>query len=429
MWILAVLLSHWRRHPMQFATLLIGLASAIALWSGVQALNLQARTSYDRAAAAFGGVRTATLVARNGAPFSQQLFVELRRAGWPVSPVIEGRIQVGGRTFRLLGIEPVTLPADVGDTPAIGGDLQAFVMPPGETRAAPETLAELGLNEGASPLISNDGVLPPLRVAAQLAPGVMVVDIGIAQRLLKMPDQVSRLLVGKTKGPRAALESIAGDRLRLVEPDAETDLERLTDSFHLNLTAFGLLSFFVGLFIVNSAIGLAFEQRLPMLRTLRACGVSARQLNTVLVIELDFLRSGRRIFGDGRRLSDGGRAAARCRRIAARTLWRANSGAPLASAAMVDRGPPHQCRRRAPGRDAKPVEGKPAVGPCGGPTSGLASGAAAMGVSSSDRRAGGVRCSLRILLVRRFASGRLCRAGGDHAWRCACVTSSCWNWR
>ena len=74
--------------------------------------------------------------------------------------------------------------------------------------------------------------------------------------------------------------------LRLVEPDAESDLERLTDSFHLNLTAFGLLSFVVGLFIVNSAVGLAFEQRLPMLRTLRACGVSARMLNAVLVFEL-----------------------------------------------------------------------------------------------------------------------------------------------
>jgi putative ABC transport system permease protein len=285
LWILAALLSHWRRHPMQFATLLIGLVSAIALWSGVQALNQQARYSYDRAAAAFGGVRTAALVARNGGAFSQQLFVELRHAGWPVSPVLEGRIQIDGRSFRLLGIEPVTLPTEVGDTPAVGGDLQAFVAPPGETRVAPETLAELGSHEGASPQASDDMRLPPLRLAAQLAPGVMVVDIGIAQRLLKMPDQVSRLLIGKTKGPR---ESIAGDRLRLVEPDAETDLERLTDSFHLNLTAFGLLSFFVGLFIVNSAVGLAFEQRLPMLRTLRACGVSARQLNTVLVLELVF---------------------------------------------------------------------------------------------------------------------------------------------
>ena len=288
LWILAVLLSHWRRHPMQFATLLIGLISAIALWSGVQALNQQARTSYDRAAAALGGARTAMLVGHNGATFPQALYVELRRAGWPVSPILEGRIQVDGRSFRLLGVEPVTLPSEAGNTPEMGGDLQAFILAPGETRIARETLVDLRASEGATPMTSNDMALPPLRVAAQLAPGVMVVDIGIAQRLLKMPDQVSRLLIGKSKGPRATLESVAGDRLRLIAPDAETDLERLTDSFHLNLTAFGLLSFFVGLFIVNSAIGLAFEQRLPTLRTLRACGVSAGELNTVLVFELVF---------------------------------------------------------------------------------------------------------------------------------------------
>jgi putative ABC transport system permease protein len=272
---------------MQLATLLVGLISATALWSGVQALNQQARSSYDRAAATFGGARPAALVGRNGATFAQQLFVDLRRAGWPVSPVLEGRIQTGGRAFRLLGIEPVTLPAEVGNAPTIArAGLQSFVMPPGETLVAPETLSELGLQEGASPVVSGNTLLPPLRVAAQLAPGVMVVDIGIAQRLLKMPDQVSRLLIGKTRGNRIPLENVAGDKLRLVEPDAESDLERLTDSFHLNLTAFGMLSFFVGLFIVNSAIGLAFEQRLPMLRTLRACGVSLRRLNTVLVLEL-----------------------------------------------------------------------------------------------------------------------------------------------
>ena len=286
-WILTVLLSHWRRHPMQLATLLIGLISATALWSGVQALNLQARSSYDRAAATFGGARTAMLVGRNSATFPQQLFVDLRRAGWPVSPVLEGRLQIGGRSFRLLGIEPVTLPAEVGNAPTIGkAGLQSFLTPPGEMLVAPEVLSDLNLPEGASPLASDGTSLPPMRVQAQLVPGVLVVDIGIAQRLLKMPDQISRLLIGKTKTKRAPLETIAGDKLRLVEPDAESDLERLTNSFHLNLTAFGLLSFVVGLFIVNSAIGLAFEQRLPTLRTLRACGVSARMLNTVLLVEL-----------------------------------------------------------------------------------------------------------------------------------------------
>ena len=390
-WILAVLLSHWRRHPMQFATLMIGLASAIALWSGVQALNLQARTSYDRAAAAFGGVRTAALVSRNGVPFSQQLFVELRRAGWPVSPVLEGRIQVGGRTFRLLGIEPVTLPAEVGDTPAIGGDLQAFVMPPGETRVAPETLAELGLSEGASPQTSNDIALPPLRVAAQLAPGVMVVDIGIAQRLLKMPDQVSRLLVGKARGPRATLgidcwRSAAPDRARCGDRPGAPHRQ-------FSFEPYGVRPAFVFRRAVHRQLGdwariRATAADVANLARLRRLGAAAQH---GIGDRADFLCPRRRIFGDGRRLSDCGRAVARCRRIVARTLWRANSGAALASAAMVDRGPPHQCGRRAPGRDAKPVEGEPPVRARGRPAPGLASGTTAMGGSSSDRRAS--RCS------------------------------------
>jgi putative ABC transport system permease protein len=286
-WILAVLLSHWRRHPMQLATLLVGLISATALWSGVQALNQQARDSYERAAATFGGARTATLVSRDSPTFPQKLFVELRRAGWPVSPVLEGRIQIEGRSFRLLGIEPVTLPAEVGNAPAIGRkNLQSFLMRPGETLVSPEVLSDLDVAEGAIPISSDGKALPPLHLQLQLVPGVLVVDIGIAQQLLGMPDRVSRLLIGKAEGKRAPLEQIVGDQLRLVQPDAESDLERLTDSFHLNLTAFGLLSFVVGLFIVNSAVGLAFEQRLPMLRTLRACGVSARMLNAVLVLEL-----------------------------------------------------------------------------------------------------------------------------------------------
>jgi putative ABC transport system permease protein len=286
LWILAVLLSHWRRHPTQLATLLVGLISATALWSGVQALNQQARTSYDRAAAVFGGTRVAMLVGRDST-FSQKLFVDLRRAGWQVSPVLEGRVRVDGRSLRLLGIEPVTFPAERGTIPSIRtSDLQTFIVPPGEALVAPETLSQMGAAEGATLRTDEGAMLPPLKVQAQLAPGVVVVDVGVAQRILHLPGQLSRLLIGQTRGTRAPLEAIAGDKLRYVAPDAETDLERLTDSFHLNLSAFGLLSFLVGLFIVNSAIGLAFEQRMPMLRTLRACGVSSRMLNGTLLAEL-----------------------------------------------------------------------------------------------------------------------------------------------
>ncbi len=291
-WTLATLLSHWRRHPTQFATLMIGLIAATALWSGVQAINAQARQSYDRAAAAFGGGRLAMLVPARDETLPQALFAKLRRAGWPVSPVLEGRIATSGVSLRLIGVEPLTLPRAAGPAPALelgigAADLAAFLLPPGRTLVAPATLRELAAREGDTPALGDGMRLPPLAVQADLVPGTALVDIGVAQRLLDRPGQISRLLVGADDdGPRAPLAEVAGDTLRLIPPGSESDLERLTDSFHVNLTAFGLLSFVVGLFIVYSAIGLAFEQRLPTMRAMRACGVSARGLTAALLVEL-----------------------------------------------------------------------------------------------------------------------------------------------
>ena len=117
---------------MQLVMLLVGLMSATALWSGVQAINVQARSSYDRAAAAFGGGRTAMLVPSNEVSVPQSLFAELRRGGWLVSPVVEGRIRIGDRQVRLIGIEPISLPRDAGPAPGIDRSaLQNFLGPGG----------------------------------------------------------------------------------------------------------------------------------------------------------------------------------------------------------------------------------------------------------------------------------------------------------
>lgn len=290
-WTLKVLLSHWGRHRMQLATLLVGLMSATALWSGVQAINAQARASYDRAADAFGGGRTAMLVPAQGVTVPQALFAALRRAGWLVSPIVEGSVRINGRRVRLIGIEPLSLPRGAGPAPSIAeAALQTFLAPAGRTLLAAETAEELGVRDRDPVATDSDQALPPLQISDDLVPGLLVMDIGWAQQILRKPDRISRFLLDSDGGgARAPLRKVAGEQLQLVEAGAESDLQRLTASFHLNLTAFGLLSFLVGLFIVHSAIGLAFEQRLPMLRTLRACGVSARELVAVLVAELVLL--------------------------------------------------------------------------------------------------------------------------------------------
>ncbi|KIH82739.1 ABC transporter permease [Pseudomonas batumici] len=289
---LRALLSHWRQHPVQFFSVLTGLWLATSLLTGVQALNSQARESYARASQLIGGEPQASLSAPNGATFSQGVFVDLRRAGWPVSPVLQARLQLKGHEdlrLQLMGIEPLSLPSGS----ALAGQhldmaqMVDFVGPPGRTWIAPSTLQALGLREGAQPQSLNGQTLPPLRSQVDMAPGVLLVDIGVAQQVLGLPAQVSRLLLPRDfAATEPQLPAELAGQLQLKRSGEENNLARLTESFHLNLDALGFLSFVVGLFIVHAAIGLALEQRRGLFRTLRACGVSVRRLIFCLSLEL-----------------------------------------------------------------------------------------------------------------------------------------------
>ena len=107
---LAALLSHWGRHPFQLAMLLVGLSLATALWSGVQAINAEARASYARAADALALDGLPRWAMADGSAVPLATYADLRRAGVPVSPVIEGPLP--GTDLRLIGIDPLTLPSE-----------------------------------------------------------------------------------------------------------------------------------------------------------------------------------------------------------------------------------------------------------------------------------------------------------------------------
>ncbi len=266
---LLTLLSHWKRHRFQLVTLVTGLAVATALWSGVQALNAQAKQSYAEAASQSALAALPRLTAPAGVPLAD--YITLRRAGWLVSPVVERPIDTGSGTIRLLGIDPLTLPpglapAEIGDSAADG-----FFAPPYRLLANPADAAALTGPD-----------LPPVTADPAIPKGTALTDIaaiapatGDLSFLVILPGQPNEL------PPLASLTS-----LDLSEPQSEVDLARLTESFHLNLTAFGFLAFVVGLFIVHATIGLAFEQRRPIFRTMRACGSSTRDLTIALLAEL-----------------------------------------------------------------------------------------------------------------------------------------------
>ena len=271
---LSALWSHWRRNPLQLFTLVAGLALATALWSGVQAVNSEARASYDAAAATLGEGQYDQLLPAVGEGITEETFIALRRAGWLVGPVIEGQVGAAGAQVRLVGIDPLTAPGGLG--PVAGGSI-----------GLPEFLEERPVFANAATAAKLEGFIDaPIVVEPSIAPETAITDVFVAQRLLNAQGRFSRLIIA-TEQPmgRPPLAEIAPD-LTLRAAQGGSDVGRLTDSFHLNLTAFGLLSFAVGIFIVHGAIGLAFEQRRSMVRTLRALGMPLRALIALMAAEL-----------------------------------------------------------------------------------------------------------------------------------------------
>jgi putative ABC transport system permease protein len=270
------LLSHWRRRPLQLLTLVVGIALATGLWSGVQAINAEARASYARAASVLEQGALRQIVAKDGSGVSTEIYAKLRRAGWNVSPVIEGTYRFGSARIKLIGIEPLTMPQE-GQVASITttSDLPRFLSARGQLVVSAATAEKI---RGKTDI----GV----RISEQVPEDTAFLDIAAADRLLKANGRVSRLVVAPEQRPELdAIEHIASEVV-LRETADQPDVARLTDSFHLNLTAFGFLSFIVGLFIVYSAAGLTFEQRRGTFRTLRSLGISLPALTTMLLIEL-----------------------------------------------------------------------------------------------------------------------------------------------
>lgn len=259
-----VLLSHWRRNPAQLFAYLFGLALATALWSGVQAINSEARASYGAAASTLEQGQYDLLLPKKGKSVSLEDYLALRSAGWLVSPVIDAPFG----DVRLVGIDPLTSPTGFGIRQAeMNRTLQADTIF-ANVQTASKLPAEINITLNAS-----------------IAPGVAIGDIGTVQKLLQRDDLTHLVILPQQPLTQPDIGAIAPE-LRIQPAELVADITALTDSFHLNLTAFGLLSFAVGLFIVHSTIGLAFEQRRSLIRSMRAMGVSLRTLIILISVEM-----------------------------------------------------------------------------------------------------------------------------------------------
>ena len=138
---LRALLSHWTYRPAQFFALLLGLSLATGLWTGIQAINTEARNAYATASSSLLPNFPSSLQRKDSAPIALRTYVALQLAGWRTSPLLEGEMVLAGRKFAVTGLDPVSLPRlETGHLQPPGDDgLAQFLTPPYAIMATPDT--------------------------------------------------------------------------------------------------------------------------------------------------------------------------------------------------------------------------------------------------------------------------------------------------
>lgn len=303
------------------ATTVIGVALGIAVVIAIQLTNRSSVAGFETALEVTAG-RTAVEIVGPGTGIDESRLPEL---GWlreygTASPVIEADVAVvveGGRTeaMRVLGIdilrdrplrdyrvvEGVEGPARPGGPASEGGDgdeiaVTRFLELLTSTRAVVLTEAfadRHGLSVGdevqlivgdrvgsyeITALLANEG---PARV---LDGNFALMDIAAAQLAFDRLGRIDRLDVrlAENADVAAALDAIAArlpPGLSAQRPARRgAQVERMLAAFHMNLTALSWIALIVGLFLVYNTVTISVIARREEIGTLRALGVTRRQV-------------------------------------------------------------------------------------------------------------------------------------------------------
>ena len=277
-----------RRHPWQTWLTVLGVALGVGVVIAVDLANDSARRAFALSMENLTGRTTHQIV---GPPdgFDEAVYRDLRvtHGVRPSAPIVEGLVRVRGATYHLLGVDPFAerpFREGTGDLPQ--ADFRRLLTEPDTVLLGEPSARLLGVRAGdrldieaaAGPrAVTVVGLLGGAQSAA--FEGVLVADIATAQEVLQRVGRLDRIDLIASDLTVAALASRLPPGLR-VEPaeQRQAALVQMTEAFHVNLQAMGLLALLVGALLVYNTMTFAVLRRRPVLGTLRLLGVTRGEL-------------------------------------------------------------------------------------------------------------------------------------------------------
>lgn len=282
---------YFLRHPWLLALSVLGVAIGVAVVVAVDLANGSALRSFDLSVKAVTGRATHRILGGpSGLP--DDLFRTLRLRGVrPSAPVVEGNVLLQGESYRMLGLDAFS---EAPFRPYLEGSdrLAPLLATPGGIVVSAST----GLRVGDRPMLGVGTGSVQVQVIGRLDPadelsrsalqGLVLADVATAQEVLGRPGRLDRI--------ELILEPADVERVRALLPPgselqevgaASRSLREMARAFQMNLQALALLALIVGMFLIYNSVAFSVVQRRELLGTLRALGVTRREILVTLLTE------------------------------------------------------------------------------------------------------------------------------------------------
>jgi len=299
------------RRMLQSLLFVAGIALGVAVGVAIDLANSAAKRAFSLSVESVTGRATHQIVGgAGGVPTDLYRALRVEAGVRESAPVIEASVaaeSLGGRSFRLLGVDPfaeapfrsyLTTDALAEADATTGVGLFAFLTQPGAVLVGRDLAAQEGLAVGDTiTLRTRTQPAAEVTVAGLLAPerdgagealnDLLLADIATAQEITGQPGKLTRIdLILPDGADLSAIEALLPSGTALVSTEASRSaLSQMTDAFGINLQALSLLALLIGVFLIYNTVTFSVVQRRPQIGILRALGTTRRQVFELILAE------------------------------------------------------------------------------------------------------------------------------------------------
>lgn len=290
-------------HPWQLILAILGVTLGVAVVVSIDLALENSLNSFKQTTQALSGKASYRIISSDGG-LDEDLYRRLRveHGLQNLSPIIEGYVHSATNTentFKLYGIDPLienTFQSawqqknEAGNNLRLISEANTVVI---SRRKAQEIQLQLDeeftiISDTGSHVVKIIDWLPENN-ARELFENLIITDIATAQELLG--------LVGKLSAIDVIIENDQTSTLQKIRKALPTDvllvplsnqieaMQQMTHAFSINLTALGMLSLLVGMFLIYNTMTFLVIQRRRLIGSLRSLGVTQQQIFRLIIGE------------------------------------------------------------------------------------------------------------------------------------------------